>query len=322
MRVSRFISINRWTERKALLFLFLALMFVLSACGQQGVYSGKLILEGSVELEPDRVEVADIALGEGELVIPDGSVLEGNIYQIGGELIVDGVVQGDISQFNGRLQIGPGARVDGNVLLGGGEAEIDPEARIEGDVVESASQLPSEKTISRFSTENLGWLAGQFAVLVVVGLLFGRYLAKPVKKVADAMTVYLVPSLAMGVLVFVVGLSLLVQMAFTVILIPVSMLGLLVLGIAVLAGWMAAARTIGLLISKVFKRTFRPSLQIASGLVIIFFLSLVFGFSSFVIQLITILVSVLGLGAVSLTRFGYQQFAPKNEDVWRTKWKI
>jgi hypothetical protein len=51
-------------------------------------------------------------------------------------------------------------------------------------------------------------------------------------------------------LVGVIGISLLVMMAYTILLIPVSLLGLLGLGLAIVFGWIGLGSMVGTLLSR------------------------------------------------------------------------
>jgi hypothetical protein len=115
---------------------------------------------------------------------------------------------------------------------------------------------------------------------------------------------------AMGLLSGVVGLVLLVFMAFTIILIPVTLLGLLVLFTAVAYGWIG----FGLITWRILKRLLKWELRLPAGAFLGTLLFSIFIYLARFIPLVGdwpgLLAITIGLGAVLLTRFGLQTFVP------------
>jgi cytoskeletal protein CcmA (bactofilin family) len=286
----------------------------LSGCEQAGVYSAKLVLDGDLVIPAGQQESALVAIGTGSLTVKGGGTLVGDIYQIGGTVWIDGIVEGDISALSGDLRIGPTAEIFGDVLLGGSNATVDPSAYIRGELLESASQLPDQGQRNFITDASPGWRLGQAVFLVLLAAALGRGLSAPLKRVAIALFEHWLPSLALGILIFLVGLSLIVQMMFTVILFPVSMLGLALLGIAVLFGWVAAGVAIGKLLARRLSRLSSLPLQAAAGMVVLLLvqgvLAVLPGFGA---GILIIPLSIASLGAVGLTRFGLVRFIPADQ---------
>ena len=199
-------------------FVLAVAVLALAACGQEGVFSGKLIVGGEVVIQSGQTETSVIMLLEGDLVVEKDARLYGDVYQFGGNTSVGGVLFGDVYLFNGIFELAPTALVDGDILLGGGQAQIDPAGEVSGEVVESQTQLPSGERVDALGKQNLGWRVVQILLVGLAAYLFSHNFGRPLRRVADAVRFHAVPSAAMGFLVFVVGLSLLVQMAFTILL--------------------------------------------------------------------------------------------------------
>jgi hypothetical protein len=70
----------------------------------------------------------------GHARIAPGQRVEGAIGAVGGDLVVAGLVVGDIVLVNGDLRIEPGGRVTGDVLVVGGHVVEAAEGSIEGEV--------------------------------------------------------------------------------------------------------------------------------------------------------------------------------------------
>jgi hypothetical protein len=111
----------------------------------------------------------------------------------------------------------------------------------------------------------------------------------------------------------IVAPSLLVLMAFTVILIPVSLLGALLVGAAVLYGWIAIGSRIGQQLAGHLGREVRPATAAFLGTLSFVLVVEVSGFVPVVRAVVPILAAAAGLGAVLLTRFGTTSYAPQTE---------
>lgn len=289
--------------------IMVLLTAVLAGCEQAGVYSAKLVLDGDLVVLTGQRESALVAIGTGSLTIEEGATLIGDIYQIGGSVQIDGAVQGDITSLAGDLLIGPSAEITGDILLGGSNPVIDPAAQISGELLESASQLPDTDQRAWITDASPGWRLGQAVFMVLLAAALGAGLPVPLKRVAAAISEEWLPALALGVLILLVGLSLIVQMMFTVILIPVSMLGLALMGIAVVFGWAAAGMVIGQRLAQRLSWLSPLPLQAAVGMLILLLvqgaLMVIPGFGP---GILIIPLSIAAVGAVGLTRFGLVRF--------------
>jgi hypothetical protein len=293
----------------------------LTACGQEGVYSGKLILGGQVLVESDQTETAVVVVLEGNLMVEAGAKLEGDVYQFGGMVILDGELDGDMYLFNGVFNLSSDALVGGNIMLGGGYANIDPAAEVVGEIMESETQLPSEERVASLGRQSMGWRLVQILGVSLGALLVSRFFDRPLLRVANAVRHHPVPAGAMGFLVFVVGLSLLVQMAFTILLIPVSMLGLILFGLAAGYGWIAIGLVIGEALFSRLPIEFTPTIRTVSGtFLVMLFQSLLLSFPIGGLVL-AVLINLIGLGSVSLTRFGLQEFVPHSDEAFNLNTK-
>ena len=98
------------------------------------------IAGGTLEVEPE-ARIARNAYLAGGTVRMEGAV-DGDLYVGAGEVVLDGRVGGDVRVEAERLTIGPNARLEGDLRyrLGDGVADIDPGARIVGQVEALASR--------------------------------------------------------------------------------------------------------------------------------------------------------------------------------------
>ena len=129
-------------------------------------------------------------------------------------------------------------------------------------------------------------------------------------RVGEAAFKHSMVSLAMGILVGIVGTSLLVLLAYTILLIPVALLGLVIFALAIVYGWATYGVALGRIIGRYLKQEISPTWTTFGGA---FMFTLLFNLVTaipIVGGVIGILVSLAGLGAVFLTRFGMRRFIP------------
>ena len=230
---------------------------------------------------------------------------------------MDGQINGDVAFLNGNLTLGPTARIVGTLNLGGGSYHPSPAAVIDGRVNTGTGiplpDLPEQRAptfwVRLYRTLVNGSLLG------LVASVLARYAPKAVARVGDAAVHHSLVSGAVGLLVGVVGISLLVTMAYTILLIPVTLLGLLVLGMGVLYGWIGLGVSAGRLGVRVLKRSVKPTTTAFLGtLFVILVLELISSIPAMG-GLLGIAAAVIGLGAASLTRFGLRRFVPATENM-------
>jgi cytoskeletal protein CcmA (bactofilin family) len=196
------------------------------------------VVVGSVRAAGGRVRVdtevgRNLTLAGGEVVVGRGARVAGNVYLVGGrvhlggvvehlariaaaEVVLDGVVSGDVLVEARRLRLGPGAVVEGDLRyrLGRGERlEVDPGARVGGDVLRLG---PRRGAWLRWALRALRVAGFLLAGAVVVALLPGLALAserrvgaRPLASTAAGLfLLLLVPLLVVVAAVTVVGIPL------------------------------------------------------------------------------------------------------------------
>lgn len=141
-------------------------------------------------------------------------------------------------------------------------------------------------------------------------MFFMRYQRASLNRVRDAAAKHPSVSLAMRVLLAIIGISLLITIAFTILLIPVSLLGLLVLGIAVFYAWIAIGVEVMLSVEQRWRLKVKPETRAFDGVLILIGSMDLLSRLSRIGGLLLLLVSCLGLGAVFLTRFRLHRFEP------------
>ncbi len=298
-------------KRIHLLLLFIFFAFLLAACDGRGVYSGKLILDGDVTVQPGQVEAAEILLLNGTLTVAESARLEGDVYQFLGDLTINGEVDGNVLQFGGNLALGPQAIIRGDLTLSGDLLSGTPEQVVDGEVIRGGAGAP----VNQINTTLTRLSQGLRLLIELLGLsllAYGLTKAFPLhfNHIRGALSKHFIVSLAMGLLVGLVGLSLAVQMIFTVVLIPVALLSLVLFAVAILLGWIGFGVLVGGWLIDRFKLQWSPQLTAGAGTLAVTFLFRLLNQLPLIGGTLSLLLIVTALGAVFLTRFGWRKFVP------------
>jgi len=267
----------------------------------------------------ERLEGSLLVIG-GTATIANESDLNGDIVLVGGTISVRGQVNGDIVAIGGAVNLESYADINGGITLLGGNLNRSPLAKISGNISEQSPEIfnfnsnkpgniilpfvPTQKPLTKLLNTLLEALA-----MAVLAVIIGLLLPNQLKRVSD--TVIREPLVAggVGVLTIIVAPIVLMLLMITVLLIPVSLLGMIVLILAVFYGFVAVGYEIGQRIAALLKTSWSPSISAGIGVLL---LSLVTGYATFIPcigMLIGIIVSIIGLGAVIISRFGSSKYA-------------
>lgn len=274
----------------------LLLVALLMVAGNPEVDSVQLVLTGH-----HRVITLDGALVvvEAEVVVPAGTELAGPIYVVGGTLKVDGTVSGNLIQLAGTVDVGSEGRIGGQFQHTAGTLAIAPTAEVEGltrlDLSDGAvggrsGVLPA---------------AGVTLLLAWIGMLLTKKRTRALDTVASAITGHPMVSITVGVLGVLTSLSVFVFMAFTLVLLPVAIVGLLVGLLTLGYGLIAWGHLLG---SKIPIRGER--LATGVGVVLATMAVRVAAAIPFVGDLLVGAGLLAGVGAVLITYYGVSHFRP------------
>jgi len=296
-----------------LLLLLASLSLLLTACGADGLYQVTLITDGEHQLTG--VYPGDLLILGGRATLLPDAALQGSLHLVSGQLDLQGQVFGDVTLLGGDLTLSPSARLGGNLNLGGGTLHPSPGSVIEGRI-HTGSGIPLPDLPKRDPSPPGVTLLRSLINALLLGLaaaLLTRYYPHGIARVGEAASRHTLVSASIGLLVGVVGISLLVTMAYTILLIPVSLLGLFVLGLAVVFGWIGLGTTAGRLIGRTLNRPLSPAISAFVGTLVFVLVLELLASIPLVGGLLGIIVAAISLGAVSLTRFGFQTFIPVTE---------
>lgn len=275
--------------------LLIIALLMISAGGAE-VETAELVMEGDHDITDHR---GALIVGDATVTVPVDTEVSGPIYVIGGELRVQGSITGDVTQLSGTLAVEDGAAIDGQLLHVAGTERLADGARI-GERT-TADVTPTERgPVATYLPSVLLTL-----LLALVGGWMGRKRPALLNNVGTAAREYTVVSLTVGALLFVTFLAVFVFMAFTLVLIPVSLLGLLVGMLAIAYGVLAWGYLLGAQLE-----TDRADFATAVGVVAVMIVLQVLGFVPLIGELVAIGILLTGLGAVVVTYFGLSQFEP------------
>jgi len=255
--------------------------------------------------------------------IASGATVNCQVVVMGGSLDVSGQVLGNVVLMGGDVHVRPTAEIDGQVQSVGGNLTQDPGAQVKGGVGQGFSigdSGPSRpvaagylspiaalfdlyRTIAHTFLGALG--LGLLALLVVL------FWPEQTTRVRAAVMNAPGQSGALGLLTVVAVPVLIVLASITICLIPVAFMAELVLTAGIAFGWIALGELVGQRLAGALKLV-NLSPAVATGLGTAL-LSLVVSAISWVPCIgwvAPVVLAAIGLGAVTLTRFGTQPYFP------------
>ncbi len=310
------------TSKKILMLMALVSMAVMwLPHPAQAAIPDRMIVGGNYTLEDGETLNEDLLIIGGLVTLENGSTLNGNILMVGGSLEAGGKINGDISVAGGRLDISATAVINGDVNSAGANLQRDPEAIITGEitteqngpfiVTPSGVQIPQLNMAVDPSFSFIGFLL-RVILWALLAMLLALFLPNQLRNLAQTAVSQPLITGGLGLLTVVVLPLVLVIIALTILLIPVSLAGILALVIAWAYGMIALGTELGNRFAGIFKAQWHPALAAGAGT---FLLILAINGIEAAIPCLGLvpkfIVGVIGLGAVLLTRGGMQPYPPK-----------
>lgn len=176
--------------------------------------------------------------------VESGELVEGDLVVMGGDVIVDGHVEGDVVAIGGHVQLNPTARVDGDVACIGGHLTQEDGAVVGGqrftasgfrDFARQRSRARSDEEVERRSSHVVGNLV-RMALLAAVA--WGFAALAPGRTQASLETLKRQPAMSLGVgaLVFALIVPSVVALALIVAILCITIIGI-PLALAALFGY-------------------------------------------------------------------------------------
>lgn len=314
------------TRMVGVLVLVLAALLAFPATAYAGdPLQGEVVMGGSFTLESGKVLDGDLVVFGGIVELQPGSIVEGDVFLMGGRAELDGEVEGDLVMLGASAALGPKASIGGDAIALGGDLHRAQGSKIRGEIVSgdefalpfdfslpfAARVRPVDTLRFRFSPiPNLFWFGLRSLLVAALAILVVMFWPEPTARTARVMVSQPALSGGLGLLTIIVAPILLIVLAITIILSPVSLLAAVLLVVAGVFGWIAIGREVGDRLAKAFRWDVHPAAGAGLGTLV---LSLVIGGIGQVPcigWLGTFVVAAIGLGAVILTRFGARDYPP------------
>ena len=262
----------------------------------------------------------DLFVLGGNVNLMSGSTVTGNIFILGGNAQAAGTVTGNILVLGGTLNLSGTFILNGNLTYAGTAVVRDPGAQIHGQinsngnvptiVIPGQIQIPNVYTGLNPFFKIVGFFLRLF-LWALGAMVLAMFLPSHLTRISQTVLSQPIISGGMGLLTAVVVPIILVLLAITICLIPVSLIGILILVAAWIFGLISLGFEVGKRISSMSKVEWHPAISAGIGTLL---LMVVLNGVDAVIPCIgwipKVVVGLFGLGAVILTQFGINPYTP------------
>lgn len=315
-----------------ILIATLVVLVIPSTALAKDLFDDRVVVGGTFTLESGEFLDGSLIIFGGSAAVEEDSIIEGDVVVLGGIVSVDGLVEGNLVGVGGVVNLKENAIVDGDLTTVAGTLNREPGAQVNGQVitgidVTALSVIPSTIDIPNFtpfetsfnpfvfSFWRILWFIFRTLLWGALAALITMFLPNQTTRASNAIVDEPVMSGGVGLLAIIVTPIVLVLLAITCILSPISLLGALVLIIAWVFGRIAIGLEIGKRIAKAFDRDW--PLPLAAGVGTFSLALVVDSVGTFIYcvgWIVPLVVGLFGLGGIILTRFGTQSY-PDDEDM-------
>ncbi len=279
--------------------------------------SDQVVFGGTFTLNTGQSLTGNLVVFGGLATLEKGSVVNGDVALTGGSLNINGEIRGSITSVGGSINLSDTAVVDGDINMIGGSLNRTSLAVVKGNISSSgpgAFRLPLNLNLNALN--NMPWfdifrpigsiLWGIFQSLAVaaLALLVVLFLPTPTRRIAKSIIAQPVIAGGLGLLTVVVAPALILLLIITILLIPLGLIGVLLLGVAFLFGWIAMGMEAGDRLAALFKVQWAPPVSAGIGTLVLSFFSSIFVLVPCIGWVLPAVIAIVGLGGVFLTRFG------------------
>jgi len=306
------------------LLLLIAAVIIPTTVSASGFKDDKVVFGGNFTLQSGETLHGDLVVFGGNVILETSSTVNGDTVILGGNVNTDGTINGNLVALGGFVELKSQAQVNGDLTVLGSSYDQADGAEISGNIV-TEENVPFEFNLpSRIGLFNgkvpvpefrqlpfvsTSWFF--FRVLIWTGLavlitLFIQDQAVIINKTAFSQPFM---SILVGLGVILIAPLVLIALIITILLSPVSLIGIFGLVAAWVIGLVSLSIEIGKKLAEALNQTWTAPLMAGFGM---FILALFFnGFNQIVPCFGWMPKFVLGLwvmGAVILTRFGTREY--------------
>ncbi len=289
----------------------------------KGFQDDKIVAGGTFILTNGDTLDGNLLIFGGSATLEKGSQVNGDVVLLGGTLNIDGQITGNVVGFGGVVNLGQLAVVEGDLTTLAATLNRDKGSRVEGQVVNGFQTpfhfefpgvtVPSAQNVrlSVMPIWSVMWFFFRTFLWAALAVLVVMFLPAATHRTADAIVSQPVLVGGIGLITTVIAPLLLIGIAITIILIPISLVGALAMVVAWFFGRIVIGFEVGRRMAEMLKQDWPVAVAAGIGT---FILALVVDGANEVIPcvgwLFPVMVGMLGLGAVILTRFGTQTYPP------------
>ncbi len=277
-----------------------------------------VVIGNSYTLESGETLNDDLFILGGSVNLMSGSTINGSVILIGGSVQAGGTVNGDFTVLSGSLNLAATFILKGNLTTAGTVVDRDPGAQIKGQINTNANTptiiLPGGVHIPTLTSniDPVFKVVGFFLRLflwALAAMLAAMFIPTHMMRISQTALSQPLISGGLGLLTAIIMPILLVLLAITICLIPITLIGAILLVLAWMFGLVSLGLEIGKRISSAFKQEWHPA--IAAGLGTLLLMTILSGLEAIIPCIGWIpkaLVGLWGLGAVLLTQFGTKPY--------------
>jgi hypothetical protein len=303
-----------------LLLAALMLMPMGRVHADDGTSKDRVIIGHNFTLESGKTIDGDLVVIGGETAIEAGATVQGDVVVIGGSLRLDGQADSSVIVIGGNASMGDSSAVGSDLVALGGTFRRATGATIGGNIITNlqfASRgLPSASMRPRSVAQPgnfqldlgpLGVLASvlfQGIILGAIAMLLTAFLQPQLDRVAQTAGKQPFAAGSLGLLTFFLAPLAIAVLAVTLILIPFALAAAILLVLAWLFGVVALGHLVGERLLRAVHRTWEPVLTAGFGALILGIVVAASNQIPCVGWMTAVLVSLVGLGAATMTLFG------------------
>jgi cytoskeletal protein CcmA (bactofilin family) len=308
-------NLTRWV----LLIPLLAALALPTPALASGLFDDRVVFGGNFTLESGETLDGDLVVFGGNATLEQDSRVTGEVVLMGGNLDADGTIEGSVVGLGGLISLGETAVVEGDVTVLGAQLDRADGARIEGTVISDFSSplsftFPQRAWIPHFDVGfspviNFAWFGLKLLLWAALAVLVVLFLPQHTRRISQTAIKQPAISFGIGLLTIPALLVLAVALAITILLIPVSLVVLVIGGLAWMYGLIALGLEVGNRLAQLFKQDWAPA--VAAGVGTFTLILVVNGLREMIPcggLIFPALAGLVGLGAVLLTRFGSQDY--------------
>lgn len=313
------------TRGKRLIFIMLILILAWPGTAlAKELQDDEVIFGGTFTLASGDSLDGNLVVFGGAVTLEQDSTVNGDVVLIGGTIEVGGLVNGNLVGLGGALRLNTHAVINGDLTTIGATLRREEGAQVSGQVNLGVNlpfqfSTPEGLDLPGVSIPEVGfrfnpvldviWFFFRVFMWAALAILVVLFFREPAERVAQTAINQPIVSIGSGLLTAVLTPIVLIIVTLTIILIPVSFIGILILAIAWLLGWVSIGLDVGRRIAKMFNQEWAPAIAAGVGTFVLYFV--LSGFNEIapcIGWFPRTLVGLWGLGAVVLTRFGTQAY--------------